>query len=227
MFFSFLVDLTVMLCQGKHREIMYNRGPAYGQLQFDSETRSKFGFIDEDNRAQYTNNPGDLARYFPVSTSSSSSSSSSGYYQGLFGPHYVMSQPYPASLRSDEQDSRSTTLRSTLYRSSVGQSRESLPLSGPSYFGLTSSTSSTDTPHHPQLAEWTNSLTSPYGRPRPAVVPAAALDVRASTSSIDYWRPTTFGDGTATSIEHGSATTSGNDLQGTVFLAHISSGKTL
>jgi len=204
----------------------YNCGPTYTRL-FDAETPSKFDFSGYENHAQYASKATatDLVRYLPATSSplsSASATAAAGCYPALFA-----SRPsYAECRRPEERDSRSTTLRSSLYRSGAGQHGASLPLyhalrGAPSYLGLTSpgsSSMSSSTTFHgtaasrrPQLADWTSSPTSPaYHRPRS--ISTAAVDVRSSTSSIDYWRPTTFGDGAVTSTDPSPTTTPGNRL---------------
>ena len=81
---------------------------------------------------------------------------------------------------------------------------------------------------HPQLDVWTSSLSQSdtYGRGAcPPSVSAAAgvVGVGPPTSSVDYWRPTTFGDSASTSTKPGS-TRSRGDLRAMipgVSLAHL------
>ena len=210
--------------------MIYNRGPAYQRL-FYHRIPSKFGLLGYDNRAQYTSNPGaDLARYFPASSSSSSSAAAAAAaecYQGLLGSQ-VTSQPYQKSPQLEEQGTRRSVIKPVLYQDADNQPLSTLPLydefSQHSCLGPTSSASAlsqsyqnTVVSRHPQLGDWTSPLsqTDTYGRgtcPRSVSAAAAVIGVGPSTSSVDYWRPTTFGDSSSTSTKLGS-TTSSDDLR--------------
>ena len=190
----------------------------YGGL-FNPETPSKFGLTGNENTTtQYANNnSSDFTRYFPGSCSSSSSSSSAaaagGYYRGLLSSH-VMSQSKQLHLEEQGNMMGSALCQDTASNQPVS----SLPLyealsETSSYLGLSSSASSlsqsfhsTVIPRQSQLGDWSSTLDK-YSRPFHNGVgpfPVSAAGVSSPTSSIDYWRPTTFGDSAATSTKLGS-----------------------
>jgi len=212
--------------------MMYNRGPVYARL-FDAACPSKFGLLDYDNQAQYTSgHRADLLCHLPASSSSSSAAAAATTdaecYEGLLSCR-VMSHPYPKSQQREVQGSRCTLIKSSVDRGDANQpSLSSLcgALSRPSHLALTSSAPSlhqtfqnTVAPRHPQLADWPSPLSQldKYGRSFhaacPLSVPAASaiVGISPSTSSVDYWRPTTFGDSSAaTPTKLGSTTSSDN-----------------
>ena len=210
----------------------------YSRL-FDPTTPSKFGLLSYDNNAQY-NTSADLVRYFPSSTSSSSSAAEAECYQGLLSSQ-VMSQQYQKSQQLEE-GSRGTVIKDAVYRGAVNQPGSSLPLfydalSQSSYLGLTSSAppslsqsfQNSVTSRHRQLGAWSSPLpsqTARYGRPShgscvlPVSAAAALVGICPSTSPVDYWRPTTFGDSAVTSTKFRSTTSSDN-------LRHVDKTSTL
>lgn len=194
----------------------------------DYANQSPFGFSGYDNQAQFTSSPdSDLQRYLPASSSPVSSSSAAAAaarcYRGLLSSQ-LMSQPYPRCGQVQQQGCRSTTLRSAVYQSSVTQPGSSLPLyntfSGSSYLGLTSTGSSsladgTITPHHIPIGPLFHQLDD--GRPMHESCPFSVAfpdAVGVYSSTVDCWRPPTFGDGTATSAQIRSTSKSGERLRG-------------
>jgi len=138
----------------------------------------------------------------------------------------------------DEQVNRCTVIKPVLYPGADSHPLSSVPLYGEfsqtscldptsSASALSQSYQDTVVSRHPQLGDWTSPLSQPetYGRgacPR-SVSAAAVVGIGSSTSSVDYWRPTTFGDSASTSTKFGS-TTSREGLRAmipVVSLAHL------
>ena len=199
---------------------MRHRGPVYTRL-FNAEPASKFDI------RQQCSNTAEFVRYFPAS-SSSSSAAAAGCYRGLLGSNNaVMSQPYLKSKKLGEQGGTSTMMRSTLYQAAaaaaaaVAEPVSSLPLygasplSGTSYLGLKPASASSPSQNSvTSRVHWTRSTLAPVDKFNhgACLFPASAAATVCASSSVDYWRPTTFGDSSAASTKLGS-TTSIDDLR--------------